>query len=117
MKTRRASARFHSPALADWRGPGFSRERLPLLFRDGLRAIFESVRTVRYSTWSAVNPIMISEAREVRRLACQEVRGGNHEAAYEAELPGLNGWISCRPLGPTSGGGDVYYMSACSQGV
>ena len=53
----------------------------------------------------------------VRRLACQEVRGGNHLAAYSAELPGLAGWVSCHPLQPSPRGGDVYYMSSCSQGV
>ncbi len=53
----------------------------------------------------------------VRRLACQEVRGGNHLASYAAELPGLAGWVSCRPLQPSPRGGDVYYMSSCSQGV
>lgn len=58
-----------------------------------------------------------AEAGEVRKIACQEVRGGNHRAAYQAELPGLTGWISCQPLAPSPGGGDVYYMSACSKGV
>jgi len=37
--------------------------------------------------------------------------------AYKVELPGLTGWISCQPLGASPGGGDVYYMSACSAGV
>lgn len=50
------------------------------------------------------------------RLACLELRGGNQAAAYSAELPGLAGWISCRPLG-TAGGGDLYYLSSCSQGL
>jgi hypothetical protein len=45
------------------------------------------------------------------------VLGGNHLAAYSAELPGLAGWVSCHPLQPSLRGGDVYYMSACSQGV
>ena len=54
---------------------------------------------------------------ETRRLACQELRGGNHLAAYSAELPGMAGWISCHPLRPSPRGGDLYYMSACSQGV
>lgn len=51
------------------------------------------------------------------RLACLEVRGGNHLAAYSAELPGLAGWVSCQPLQPSPRGGDLYYMSACSHGV
>jgi len=59
----------------------------------------------------------IEEADEVQRLACLEVRGGNHLAAYAFELPGLDGWISCNPLRPSARGGDVYYLSACSHGV
>lgn len=59
----------------------------------------------------------IEKTDEVYRIACQEVRGGNHLAAYSAELPGLTGWVSCHPLQPSRRGGDVYYMSACSQGV
>ena len=59
----------------------------------------------------------IERTDEVYRIACQEVRGGNHLAAYSAELPGLTGWVSCHPLQPSRRGGDVYYMSACSEGV
>ena len=51
------------------------------------------------------------------RLACLEIRGGNHHATYEAELPGLKGWICCRPLRPSCKGGDLYYLSVCSGGV
>jgi sigma-B regulation protein RsbU (phosphoserine phosphatase) len=61
--------------------------------------------------------MVIEEAGEVNRLACQEVRGGNHLAAFSAELPGLKGWVSCHPLQPSPRGGDVYYMSACSKGL
>jgi len=60
---------------------------------------------------------MIEESGQVHRLACQELRGGNHLAAHAAELPGLAGWISCHPLDPSPRGGDLYYLSACSQGV
>ena len=59
----------------------------------------------------------IEKTEEVHRIACQEVRGGNHLAAYSAELPGSTGWVSCHPLQPSLSGGDVYYMSACSKGV
>ncbi len=51
------------------------------------------------------------------RLACLELHGGNHAGAYLAELPGLTGWVSCRPLVPAQRGGDLYYFSACSNGV
>jgi phosphoserine phosphatase RsbU/P len=54
---------------------------------------------------------------EVHRLACLELRGGNHLASYSAQLPGLEGWVSCRPLRPSPRGGDLYYLSACSHGV
>jgi sigma-B regulation protein RsbU (phosphoserine phosphatase) len=58
----------------------------------------------------------VSETDQPYRLACLELHGGNQAGAYSAELPGLTGWISCRPLG-TSGGGDLYYLTACSHGV
>jgi serine phosphatase RsbU (regulator of sigma subunit) len=60
---------------------------------------------------------MLDEAGEVQRLVCLELRGGNHLAAYSAELPGLAAWVSCRPLSPSPRGGDLYYLSACSHGV
>jgi sigma-B regulation protein RsbU (phosphoserine phosphatase) len=52
----------------------------------------------------------------VYQLACLELRGGNRAAVYRAELPGLNAWVSCRPLQPAIRGGDLYYLSVCSQG-
>ena len=64
-----------------------------------------------------VKCVLIEGTDEVYRLACMELRGGNHLAAYSAELPGLAGWLSCHPLRPSPRGGDVYYLSACSQGV
>jgi sigma-B regulation protein RsbU (phosphoserine phosphatase) len=60
---------------------------------------------------------MIEEAEKVHGLACLEVRGGNHLAVYSTELPGLACWVSCHPLRPSPRGGDIYYLSACSQGV
>src|SRR6185295_13842064 len=60
---------------------------------------------------------MIEESEQVHRFACQELRGGNQFAVYSAELPGLAGWVSCHPLDPSPRGGDLYYLSACSQGI
>jgi serine phosphatase RsbU (regulator of sigma subunit) len=59
----------------------------------------------------------IEQMEQAYRLACLELRGGNQRAAYSAELPGLTGWISCRPLDPSPRGGDLHYLSACSHGV
>ena len=59
----------------------------------------------------------IEEINEVSRLACLQIRGGNDLAVHSADLPGLAGWVSCQPLRPSPRGGDLYYMSTCSQGV
>lgn len=64
-----------------------------------------------------VSYTMIEEVEEVHRLACLELRGGNQRAVYSAELPGLSGWVWCRPLHSSARGGDLYYLSACSHGV
>jgi len=60
---------------------------------------------------------MAQEVDQPYSLACLELRGGNQAGAYAAELPGLAGWVSCRPLGTSGRGGDLYYLSSCSQGV
>jgi len=60
---------------------------------------------------------MVEGAEGVYRLACLELRGGNGSASYAAELPGLEAWIHCNPLHPSTRGGDLHYVSACSQGV
>jgi sigma-B regulation protein RsbU (phosphoserine phosphatase) len=54
---------------------------------------------------------------EMQSLDCLELRGGNHRASYAVELPGLDGWISCRPLQLSAKGGDLYYVSVCSKGT
>ena len=54
---------------------------------------------------------------DLYQLACLELRGGNRAAVYRAELPGLDAWVSCRPLLPSVRGGDLYYLSVCSQGA
>jgi sigma-B regulation protein RsbU (phosphoserine phosphatase) len=60
---------------------------------------------------------MTADAGQAYRLACLELRGGNHFATYSAALPGLAAWVSCDPLRPSQRGGDLYYLSACSHGV
>jgi sigma-B regulation protein RsbU (phosphoserine phosphatase) len=60
--------------------------------------------------------LMSENAGDVYQLACLELRGGNRAAVYQAELPGLNVWVSCCPLQPAVQGGDLYYLSVCSQG-
>ena len=61
--------------------------------------------------------MLAQEVDQPYRLACLELHGGNQAGAYSAELPGLAGWVSCRPLGDSQRGGDLYYLSACSKGV
>jgi len=55
-------------------------------------------------------------AGDLHRFSCLEIRGGNRLAVYRAELPGLGAWVSCQPLQPATRGGDLYYLSVCSQG-
>ena len=50
-------------------------------------------------------------------LACMEIWGGNQKTATRVELPGLAGWVYCRPLDEDSGGGDLHYLSVCDQGA
>lgn len=56
------------------------------------------------------------EPGKARRLACLEIKGGNERVDYSIELPGLLAWVSCRPIGPATKGGDLHYLSVCSQG-
>ena len=60
---------------------------------------------------------MLSVKQKGFQLACMEVWGGNHQVDCEFELPSLSGWIHSVPLGPGTGGGDVYYLSVCNKGA
>lgn len=51
-----------------------------------------------------------------QRLACFELWGGNSGANHAVELPGLEGWVYSSPLEAKQAGGDVHYLSVCSQG-
>jgi sigma-B regulation protein RsbU (phosphoserine phosphatase) len=50
------------------------------------------------------------------RMACLEIRGGNERVSYSIDLPGMAAWVSSRPLTPATRGGDLHYLSVCSQG-
>jgi serine phosphatase RsbU (regulator of sigma subunit) len=51
-------------------------------------------------------------------LACTEVWGGNLKVGRAVELPGLTGYVYSTPYEPASGGGgDVYYLSSCEEGL
>lgn len=54
--------------------------------------------------------------QETYGLACLEVWGGNRPVNQELALPGLAGWLFSQPLPGSAVGGDVYYLSLCSQG-
>jgi serine phosphatase RsbU (regulator of sigma subunit) len=51
-----------------------------------------------------------------RRLACSEIRGGNHLVHEVVELPGLRGVLYSSPCAGTRGG-DVHYLSVCGSGL
>src|SRR5215469_1883038 len=65
----------------------------------------------------ASSGLLTWNASEAGPLGCLEIRGGNASAVYRAELPGLSAWICCRPLLPATHGGDLYFLSVCSQGA
>ncbi|UCG34173.1 MAG: serine/threonine-protein phosphatase [Phycisphaerales bacterium] len=50
-------------------------------------------------------------------LSCVELWGGNHSVDTEVKAPGLRGWLSSRPYASSARGGDVYYLSSCSDGA
>ncbi len=52
-----------------------------------------------------------------RSLQCMEVWGGNGPAEETFTLPGLAIWLHSKPYQDATGGGDVYYFSACSPGI
>jgi phosphoserine phosphatase RsbU/P len=56
------------------------------------------------------------EFKDIVQLACLEVWGGNRRANHPVELPGLAGWIYSEPIAKAALGGDVHYISVCSNG-
>src|SRR6266700_1318678 len=101
----------------DAKTPNYWSKVLTVLTSRGMFSRFLNPSGPLDTPYVRVNCMMIEEVDEVHRLACLELRGGNQLAMYSAELPGLLGWVSCHPLDPSPRGGDLYYLSACSQGV
>ena len=53
---------------------------------------------------------------EEGRIACSEVWGDNRDTDAPLSLPGLAGWIRCRPHRGAERGGDLHYISSCGSG-
>ena len=49
-------------------------------------------------------------------LHCSEVWGGNTAADTAVAATGLNVWVYSRPYAGSEGGGDIHYLTLCSQG-
>jgi sigma-B regulation protein RsbU (phosphoserine phosphatase) len=73
------------------------------------------------NTWKATTnrPLTTAppEFSDIVRLACLEVWGGNRRVNHAVELPGLGGWIYSDPVERADLGGDVHYISVCSNGI
>jgi serine phosphatase RsbU (regulator of sigma subunit) len=61
-------------------------------------------------------PLHTTAATGSSRLACNEVRGGNHTTRELVELPGLHGLLYSTPC-TGARGGDVHYLSVCGSGL
>jgi serine phosphatase RsbU (regulator of sigma subunit) len=46
-----------------------------------------------------------------------EVWGGIQEVSHVVSMPGLAGWVHSAPIKRGTGGGDVFYLSVCNQGL
>jgi phosphoserine phosphatase RsbU/P len=75
------------------------------------------VRTMSSETNATSRIRVDSQQLPSQRMACMEIWGGNSLVETNVELPGLRGWIHSQPLAPATKGGDVYYLSVCSQGM
>lgn len=52
-----------------------------------------------------------------RTLSCMEVWGGNEAISSGVSMTGLDTWVACEPHAGARGGGDIYYLSHCFQGI
>ena len=59
---------------------------------------------------------MMDNRLEPERMQCMEVWGGNARVEKHFQMPGLDVWVSSRPQGEATAGGDVYYLSSCASG-
>ncbi len=58
----------------------------------------------------------MQDAQDSERMQCMEVWGGNVRVEKHFQMPGLDVWVSCQPVGQAVAGGDVYYLSSCASG-
>ena len=46
-----------------------------------------------------------------------EIWGGTQAADAGLSVPGMEGWVACRPFRGDAGGGDIHYVSLCGHGM
>ncbi len=54
--------------------------------------------------------------KNIPRMTCMEVWGGNEMTTRGFEFGGLQAWVYSRPYGESKRGGDIYYASSCATG-
>lgn len=57
-----------------------------------------------------------TSADNEQRMQCMEVWGGSQLTDQTVAFSGLDAWVSSKPYGGASHGGDVYYASSCGTG-
>ncbi len=64
-----------------------------------------------------MNPPRDSDlAQNEHKMQCMEVWGGNRAISSGISIPGIDAWIYCQPFRGQPSGGDIHYVSMCSQG-
>ncbi len=53
---------------------------------------------------------------DVHRLQCREIWGGIGETRTGLSVPGLDIWVTSRPVQPGHPGGDIHYLGLCGHG-
>jgi len=58
---------------------------------------------------------MIEELEKPQVLVCNEVRGGNRKFIGTRKLLGIEAWVASNPINVGNWGGDLHFMSVCSE--